>query len=540
MAVVKFSRKEFEKYVKISKDVEEKIALFGTPLESLSADEVEIEIFPNRPDLLSMQGYLRSFLAFLAKKTGIREYKINSPEKDFEINIDKSVRDVRPFTACAIVKGIKFDDEKIKEVIDIQEKIHNTLGRNRKKIAIGVYPLEKIQLPIKYEARKPEEIKFIPLESNKEMNGMQILRQHPTGRDYAHLLAGKDKFPVFVDSANEILSMPPIINSEKTGKIDENTKEVFIECSGFNFDILKKTLNILVTMLADMGGKVYEMKLNYAKSEVTPDLTPEKMKINIENANKLLGVNLSEKDVKRFLERMGYNYGGGVVEVPAWRTDILHEVDIIEDIGIAYGYDNFVPEIPEIFTIGEEDKNEVLKRKISNILSGLKLQEVSSYHLLMKDDLKKIGEKGWIEVEKSKTDYKFLRKNLFASILKVLSENIDSEYPQKIFEIGKVFELGGGETGVLERDNLAVAITPGNFTEIKQILEYLGKMLDVEIKIEAVEKEGFIDGRVGEIIAGGVAGVVGEVHPSVLKSWHLKMPLVYLEIDLDKIFEKLT
>jgi len=540
MAVVKFSRKEFEKYVKISKDVEEKIALFGTPLESLSADEVEIEIFPNRPDLLSMQGYLRSFLAFLAKKTGIREYKINSPEKDFEINIDKSVRDVRPFTACAIVKGIKFDDEKIKEVIDIQEKIHNTLGRNRKKIAIGVYPLEKIQLPIKYKARKPEEIKFIPLESNKEMNGMQILRQHPTGRDYAHLLAGKDKFPVFVDSANEILSMPPIINSEKTGKIDENTKEVFIECSGFNFDILKKTLNILVTMLADMGGKVYEMKLNYAKSEVTPDLTPEKMKINIENANKLLGVNLSEKDVKRFLERMGYNYGGGVVEVPAWRTDILHEVDIIEDIGIAYGYDNFVPEIPEIFTIGEEDKNEVLKRKISNILSGLKLQEVSSYHLLMKDDLKKIGEKGWIEVEKSKTDYKFLRKNLFASILKVLSENIDSEYPQKIFEIGKVFELGGGETGVLERDNLAVAITPGNFTEIKQILEYLGKMLDVEIKIEAVEKEGFIDGRVGEIIAGGVAGVVGEVHPSVLKSWHLKMPLVYLEIDLDKIFEKLT
>jgi len=532
MAIVKFNRKEFEKYCKITKEIEEKISLFGTPMESINKDEIELEIFPNRPDLYSLQGYLRNFLAFLGKKTGLKEYKVNKPDKNYEVKIDSSVKDVRPYTACAIVKGLKFDNEKIKEIIDIQEKLHSTLGRNRKKIAIGIYPLEAISLPIRFEARKPGDIKFIPLDSDREMTGLQILSQHPTGRDYAHLLQGKEKFPVFVDSKNEILSMPPIINSNKTGKIDENTTSVFIECSGFDFPILKKTLNILVCMLADIGGKIYQMKLS-GINEITPDLTPEKMKINIENINKLLGLELKEGDVKKLLERMGYNYKNKQAEIPAYRTDIMHEVDVAEDIAIAYGYDKFVPEIS---TIGEIDRKEILKRKISEVLVGLGLLELSTYHLLT-------GEEGKteIEVENSKTDYKFLRKDLMPSILKVLSENSDNEYPQKIFELGVAFQKDESqETGIKESDKLAIALTPGNFTELKQILEYLARMLNLGFSIEETEKQGFIEGRVGKIIfEKKEIGVIGEIHPSLLKSWHLKMPLVYLELDLSEIFEKL-
>jgi len=560
MAIVKFNRKEFEKYCKITKEIEEKISLFGTPLESINKEEIELEIFPNRPDLYSLQGYLRNFLAFLGKKPGLKEYKVNKPEKNYEVKIDSSVKDVRPYTACAIVKGLKFHDEKIKEIIDIQEKIHSTLGRNRKKIAIGIYPLEAISLPIKFEARKPEDIKFIPLESDREMTGLQILQQHPTGRDYAHLLANKEKFPVFVDAKNEILSMPPIINSNKTGKISKNTTSVFIECSGFDFSILKKALNILVCMLADIGGKIYQMKLNYSKPEITPDLTPEKMKINIENINKLLGLELKENDVKKLLERMGYNYSKQEVEIPAYRTDIMHEVDIAEDIAIAYGYDKFIPEIPEISTIGEIDRKEILQKKISEVLTGLGLLELSTYHLLTQEE-----GKTEIEVENSKTDYKFLRKDLMPSILKVLGENIDNEYPQKIFEIGDCFnkdesqETGTsklhrtksnfdgvqnlpemGNSGINETNKLAIALTPGNFTELKQILDYLARMLNLGFSIEETEKSGFIEGRVGKIIFNKKdSGLLGEIHPSLLKSWHLKMPLVYLELDLSEIFEKL-
>ncbi|MFC1682479.1 phenylalanine--tRNA ligase subunit beta, partial [Nanoarchaeota archaeon] len=308
MANIKFSRKVFEKEVgKLDEIMQSRIAMFGTPLESFNDEEIEIEVFPDRPDMLSYQGFKRSFLGFLGKKTGLKNYKLNKPVKDYIVDIDKSVKGVRPFTACAIVKGLKFDDEKIKEIIDIQEKMHVTLGRKRKKLAIGIYPLEKIKLPIYYKALEPDKIKFVPLEAEREMSGLQILQRHPTGKDYAHLLAGKEKFPIFIDAAGNILSMPPIINSQLTGKITEETKDVFIECSGFDFELLKKCLNILVSAMDDMGGSIYQMKLKYEKEIVTPDFSTEKMKISVENVNKLLDLNLGEKEIKKCLEKMGHN-----------------------------------------------------------------------------------------------------------------------------------------------------------------------------------------------------------------------------------------
>jgi phenylalanyl-tRNA synthetase beta chain len=543
MANVKFPRKEFEKEVgKINKKMEEKISLFGTPLESINDKEVEIEIFPDRPDLLSFQGYIRSFKSFLGKKQ--KSYKTNKPGKNYEVEIDKSLKNIRPYTACCIVKNLNLSNENIKEIIDVQEKIHKTLGRERKKVAIGIYPLENIKLPIKFTAKTPEEIKFQPLESQKEMTGNQILRQHPTGKEYKDLLKNLNKYPVFIDAKNDILSMPPIINSEKTGKISTKTREVFIECSGFGFPILSKTLNILVTMLADMGGKIYEMKLKPI-NKTTPNLNPEKIKIDIKECNKLLGLNLNKKQVNKLLKKMGLNYikTKNRVEIPPWRTDILHPVDIYEDIAIAYGYNNFKPEIPKISTTGKQNKKEIIKRKISRILFGLKLTEISTYNLLSKEDLKKLREKrNKIKVEDSKTENEILRPEMLPSLLKVLSENINKEYPQRIFEIGTCFSRDEKEeTGIKEKEKLAIAITPGNFTEIKQIFNYLFKMLDLksELKEKELHKHEFIPGRVGEIIFDKEIGYLGEVHPSLLKSWNLKMPLSYLEIDLEEIIKKL-
>lgn len=541
MANVKFSKKLFEKEIgKLDEKMQHKIAMFGTPVESLSNEELELEIFPDRPDLLSYQGFKRSFLAFLGKSTGLKQYKLNEPEKDFKVIVDSSVQDVRPYTACAIVKNLKFDDEKIKELIEIQEKLHTTVGRKRKKLAIGVYPLEKIKLPITYKAMEPDKIKFKPLEIDREMSGLQILQRHPAGRDYAHLLAGKTKFPVFIDANNEILSMPPIINSQLTGKVSESTKEIFIECSGFDLAILKKCLNILITTLADMGGKVYKMEVKYKKTQVTPDLTTEKRKISLENTNKLLGLELSEKQIKILLEKMGHNYKSKIVEIPAWRTDIMHEVDLIEDIAIAYGYDNFVPEIPEISTIGQEDSKETRKRKIAEILSGLNMLEISNYHLTnKKDQFTKMGlnekqEKGFIELEESKTEYNILRKDLTHYALKILSENVDSEYPQKLYEIGKTFS----PNPLKEKENLCISLTPGNFTELKQVIEYLGRMLDEKITLEEPSDapSWFIKGRSGKIkINNKEAGYLGEIHPRILRNWKIKMPVALLEISLEEL-----
>lgn len=546
MSNIKIPRKLFEKEIgKLDEKMQERIAMFGTPLENFNDEEIELEIFPNRPDLLSYQGFKRSFLAFLGKKTGIKIYKINSPLKNYEVIIDSSVKNIRPYTVCAIVKGLSFDDEKIKEIIDIQEKLHFTLGRKRKKFGIGIYPLEKIKLPITYKALEPDKIKFIPLESDREMSGLQILQRHPTGKDYAHLLAGKEKFPIFTDADNQVMSMPPIINSQLTGKITEETKDVFIECSGFDFELLKKCINIIVTTLADMGGAVYQMELKYNKKEITPDLTPEKMKLSLSNLNKLLGLNLNEKQLADFVERMGCNYSKGVVEIPAWRADMMHEVDLIEDVAIAYGYENFEPEIPNFSTLGQESSREILKRKFCEIFANLGLLEISSYHLTTKKEMiEKMGinpkGKNFVEVEESKTDYTLLRQNLTHCLFRTLADNKDAEYPQKIFEIGKVFE--GKQSEIIEREHLSVALTPGNFTDMKQIIEYFFRAISVDAKI--IEPSNFpsyfIEGRVAEIKFGNKSiGFFGEVHPRILRSWKIKMPIVILEIELEEIFEKL-
>jgi len=536
MAKIKFSRKEFEKHIKLSKEIEEKISLFGTHLESLTNDEIELEILPNRPDLFSFQGFIRAFKAFLGKPQK-SVYKMS--KSDAKIIVDKSVEKVRPYSMAAIVKGVKFEDERIKEIMQWQEKIHATLGRNRKKVALGYYILNKIKFPVRYITKEPKEIVFEPLDMPEKMDALKILSRHPCGREYGNQLNGFDKFPVYYDSNNEVLSLPPIINSNNSGKIISGTADVLIECSGTDLEILKKVMSMAVADLIDLGGKGYSVEVCYGNKTECIDLKPEARKIDINNVNSLLGLNLKEKDLEKLLPKMGYEYSDGKVKVPTWRTDILHEVDIIEDIAIAYGYDNFVPEIPKVATIGQESKESKIKSKISDILVGIGMLEISSYHLIKGNESKN----DLIEVINSKTEYKYLRPNILIPALRIFSENKDNEYPQKVFELGVVFEKdksNKAETGIKESNNLLIACSPGNFTEIKQILDYLSKMLGINITIKEANKQHLIDGRTGSVLLNNEEiGYIGEIHPETLNSWNIKMPISVLEISLDDIFNLL-
>ncbi len=548
MAIINLPREDFEKYIKLTDEIKEKIFMFGVSLENVTDESIELDVTPDRPDLLSFHGFMRAFLAFLGKKPGLKSYVVKDGGKSYEVVVDKSVTGVRPYTACAIVRGLKFDEAKIKEIIDVQEKLHETYGRKRKKVAIGIYPLEKIKLPIRFEARRPEDICFVPLDFDRELNGIEILQRHPTGREYAHLLEGMKKFPVFVDSKGEILSMPPIINSALTGKITEKTRDVFIECSGFDFRVVSKALNMLVTVLADMGGTIYSMKLRYPdKTRVTPELMPEKVKLDKTNVERLLGIKLSETQMKKLLARMGHGYEKGYVLVPAWRVDVMHEVDLIEDIAIAYGYDNFEPEVPAIATTAKASAMEEFKSKIAELLVGLGMLEIMSYTLTTKKAqyANMLADENMarpIEVLEPRTELSILRENLLHLACKTLGDNVNAEYPQRIFELGKVFshdEDGKSETGVREEERLAVALAPGNFTEAKQVLEYLARMLDIKLKFRPAKHESFIEGRVASVLLDGTQiGYVGELHPAVLRNWHIKMPAAAFEISIEEIFEK--
>ena len=277
MPTVTLNREQVENLIEKKLDLEtlkDRISMIGTDLDNITNDEIIVEIFPNRPDMLSEQGFSRALSSFIGEKTGLREYKAKS--SDYKIIIDSSVEKVRPFTACAVIKNLNLTEDNIKSIIQLQEKLHTSFGRNRKKAAIGIYPLEKIKFPIKYLALPPNKINFIPLDYSENMNGSQILAKTSTGRDFAHLLENEPLYPIFQDANKEILSMPPIINSETTGKITTSTKDVFVECSGFDLKILKKALNIVITSLADINGEIYKKKLKYKKPETTPNLSPEK------------------------------------------------------------------------------------------------------------------------------------------------------------------------------------------------------------------------------------------------------------------------
>ncbi|MBL7050582.1 phenylalanine--tRNA ligase subunit beta [Candidatus Woesearchaeota archaeon] len=547
MPTINLNKNVFEKLVgkKLTLDkLKDRISMLGTDLESIEGNEIIVEVFPNRPDMLSEQGFARAFSSFIGVEKGLRNYTVKKNNK-YVVKIEDAVKKVRPYTACAIVKGLKLDDEKINGIIQIQEKLHVSFGRNRKKLAIGIYPLEEIKLPITYTAKKPKSFKFLPLEGKKEMDGLQILSQHPTGREYGHLLENSSMFPLFIDSDGAILSMPPIINSEKTGKISGKTKDVFIECSGFELKELNQCLNIIVTALADMGGDIHEMELQYGKKKIiTPDLSVVEKELDVDYINKILGLNLKEKKMGELLEKMGYGIKAKKVLIPAYRTDILHQIDLAEDVAIAYGYENFKAEIPNVATIGGEDNFEVFKSRVADILVGLGLIETMSYHLINEDvhNKKMCCDMDLVKLENPLTnDYSVLRAWIVPSLMQVLSENTNREYPQNIFEIGSVFKLDGKkETGVRESIRVGVVLCGSNvdFTSTKQVFDALMRALNVEYNMRETKHDSFIAGRVARVgVDGKNIAYVGEIKPEVLGEFEVNVPVVGFEINLSELFK---
>ncbi|MEK6900974.1 MAG: phenylalanine--tRNA ligase subunit beta, partial [Nanoarchaeota archaeon] len=403
--------------------LKDRISMLGTDLEKIEGNDIHVEIFPNRPDLLSEQGFARALSSFIGVKTGLRHYTVK--KSGLKVIVDSSVT-MRPYTACAIVKNIHFTEERIREIMQVQEKLATTHGRNRKKSAYGIYPLDTIHFPIQYIAIHPEKVIFQPLGFDQKILASKVEELHPKGKEYSHIATGWKKYPFFIDSKENIMCMLPYTNSQDTGKVDTTTKNIFIECTGTDQANVIVALNMFAAMFADMGGDVYSLDIVYPhKTITTPDLTPTKMKINHTSINKMLGLSLQEKEIKKLVERMGYGYEKRTVLIPAYRADILHPVDVIEDIAISYGYENFNALIPNVATIGKENTTEQFLTLVREILIGFGLLEVKNYHLLTKEDLQdKMNHQGPVlSLKNAVGEHNHLRHSLLPSLLKTLSEN---------------------------------------------------------------------------------------------------------------------
>ena len=532
MAIVTFDVEELQKFIGKSRPVKEIAATFdliGTPTEEFNEKAISVDVTPDRTDMLTVEGAGRAVGLFLGT---IEPKRYVADKAKTLMNVDKVP--MRPYIVAAIVKGVEIDDALIKSMIQAQEKIHETFGRKRKKVAIGIHDYDKTVPPYSYRAFK--HTMFVPLDMDKEMSPQEVLEKHPKGKEYAWVYEGENEYPLVMDTKG-VVSFPPIINAERT-RVTESTKNLLIEITGTSEHAIRNVLHILTTGFADRGAKIEDVKLKMLpEGENNSIQFNRKEKLDLLFLNKTIGYKFKKEDVPKLMRKMGYiahpEEKKIIFDVPPYRADILHQVDLVEDVAIAYGYENFVPELPEFVTVGKELDSRKYEERMRSLLIGLGFNEVMTWSLTNKDtERKALIEGDATEIKNPRTnDFTIFRTSLLPSIMNVLAANKTREMPQRIFEIGKVADAKGKM-----QTRIAGAITNNkvSFSDIKGVYELLNYALRTSYKGQ--DFEFLISGRGIAIISRKdkkVLGWCGEIHPQVITNFGLEYPIVALEATLE-------
>jgi phenylalanyl-tRNA synthetase beta chain len=525
------------------------VGLAKCDVNSIVGDSVKLEAKDtNRPDLWSAEGIARE-IRFRVKKLGLPKYKVSKSK--VEVIVDKSVKGVRPFTACAVVTNLHLDEVALSQMIQLQEKVASNYGGGRRDIAIGVYDLDKMKPPINYTTVDPDGIRFVPLDFEEELTPREILEKHPKGKEFGHLLAGVSRYPIFIDSAGEVMSVPPIINSNFSGKVTENTRNAFIECSGFDLGRLSVALNVVTTALAERGAEIGAVKVRYAdRAIVTPDFKPGRASVDLVHFGRISDLTLSPSKACDLLRRSGYSVirrRKDKVEVlyPAYRHDVMHERDLMEDMLISYGYDKIRPQPLRLPTVGMSSRIERFSSLLCELMIGLGFQQVMSYTLTNKVDLfakMKLKEEPVIELENPvSSSWNVFRNWMLPCIVDFLSSNAHVDYPQNVFEIGDVVVPDQTkETRAMDRRKLACARASAEvgYQDIASVLDAFLSSLGCQYELRTGSHPSFIEGRVADVILKGAdLGVVGEVSPEVLEAWDIEVPVSAFEIDVCSLYD---
>ncbi len=522
MPTISVSEKELRKMSGVSGELEGILSVFKAEIEKKQGDELSIEFKDtNRPDLFSVEGLARAMKVHRTSK--ITGYKISGKG----VEIKKKKVSVRPFIAACVVKGVKLSDSTIAGIMQFQDNLDRGIGRKRKKTSIGLYDFNKVTGPVIYKTTGKTQNAFIPLNETKKMTPEEILKNHEKGREYGQIIKN-DEYPIFTDSKKQVLSFPPIINSNVSGKITRNTKNILVEVTGTDERTVIDVLGLICFALVERRGKIYSGSLG---SKKFPDINRKRNSFSLTKLKEIAGFEI--KDYEKCLKKMDYKFikktgNNVVVDAPVYRTDIISEVDIIEDIIIANGYEKIIPEIPNIMTVGEYD-DRVEKQRMRMVGSGF--QEVQTFMLINPELINKLGMDKILFLENPiNENYSALRSSLIPGILDFLSKNTHIEYPQDIFEVGEVVN-----TKASSSINLCGASSNSNvdFTLGKQVLEAVFD--DIEFK--PIERDPFIKGRCAEIkIKDKSVGVLGEIHPKYLDMLGISNPIVLFEVELiDKI-----
>ena len=546
----------------------------GCPVESNNGDEIEIEVFPDRPDLLSHETMAKAIRAFIG--VGSPENKVEVSKGDFCIEVDQSLGAIRPIIMGAIVRSVNTGngplerDLFIQSLMDHQEKLHMTLGRKRSFSSIGVHDLSRLSPPFRYVS-VTKDFSFTPLASEKEMSISEVLSSHPKGMEYSSLMEGLDSFPIILDSNDMVISFPPVINGSHT-TVNEDTTDFFIDVTGFDERSCEACLLLICLSLSELGGAVESVEITGwdGKVNTTPNFENRNHRVPNRLIERILGVNLSDERISEAINRMG----GKLIEsrtttegserqerwadcvvgerehvfsMPRWRSDIMHPIDIVEDIAIGLGYGN----LPEVLSSIHIDSTPLasanLHRRIRMSMRGVGLQEIQS--LTLSNERDQFEKTNWNPVSKVTTisnpisvDHTLLRQFIFPSLMNILASNRHHELPQKVYELGEVVHDGENKS----RMSWACAELGAGFSAAKGIVQSLLRDLGADNSSvsfrEVMDGSGpWIVGRGAKVFIGDIEiGEFGEVSPDVIQSFGIRTPIHAGEFDVGIISDSIS
>jgi len=548
---------------------------------------LRLEMLAVRPDLFDPGGMARYIRGYLGVQTGLTEYVLSAARLRVLVDPQLASPDsYRPFIACAVMRNVQLDHTTIKIVMNLQEDLHWAIGRDRKLASIGVYDLDTLQGDVfHYDAVDPDGLRFVPLgfdpsDPGANLTPRQILERHKTGQAYAHLLRPLKRYPLLRDAAGTVLSMPPIINSEQT-RVRLQTRNFFIDVTGLSQRAVERALNIVVTSLKEtmpaaeaecvliehpweFGGRAAghgggpsnkgaggTAPAHLPDVRITPDLAPTEMVLNVRQVADTIGIDLNAAQLGELLESMGH----GVEEhgrpeqikvlVPAYRNDVMHPVDLIEDAAIAYGYENLEPALVPTFTVGAPREIEERSAVARRVLTGLGFHQVMT--LVLTSEPAAFGR--WrlppdpraVRIENPiSTEQTICRVSLLPGLLETMAINKQYDLPQYLFELGDVSLADeSAETGAREERRLAAAMigTHVGYADIRAVADAFVHEMGARCVVRPLEHASLIPGRAAGLFRDDdrQVGFMGELHPEVIENYGLRHPVAVLELSLEHL-----
>lgn len=538
-----------------------KAELDERPDSALPEDQrvIKIELNDtNRPDLWSTAGIARQLRLHKGGKATDYSSFLSTKDKLVDcgnriVTVDPQLKDIRPYMIAFVISGKPIDEPMLLDIIQTQEKLCWNFGRKRRSVSMGVYRSAMIQWPVHYKAVDPDKTSFVPLQCESPMTCRQILSDHPKGKDYGWILKDAPLFPLLTDDKGEVMSMAPIINSATLGAVQVGDSDLLVEMTGTDMTSLLLSANIVACDFADAGYTILPCKVEhpydtgFGKTIVAPFYFQEPATASLAEVNRILGSQLTAEEVTTALERMGNTVSVAgdklTVQIPPYRNDFLHQVDIIEDVMMGMELSSFPPEKPRDFTIGRLSPVTLFSRKAKSLLVGLGYQEmIFNYLGSGKDYIQKMNIHGDNVIEISNPmseNYQFVRPSIIPSLLGAETGSGNAVYPHKIFEIGKVAFLCDEEvTGTRTRQSLGFLTAAGdaNFNTAASEVATILHFLDHQYTVTESADPRFIPGRQANImVKGKVVGIFGEVHPAVLENWAITVPCVAGELDIEEL-----